>query len=285
MSNNTPTESKIILIPEPGREGEEKKFKISIPEKIVMNPGHFPQYFPADYPAIVTDKYVREILGIVEKTEEPFHVFIDLKDFIENEYPWIPYTLALHTLILAPKARVYFRGMDPVEFSEILDERNKRGPMECIRNFCVYLNTTKGDRPGRVYEQDSAGNYVSFWERIFRMMMNRGLMYSPYYAYWLNNPFHTGNGEITDFVTHPYDHLPVRNKARVLTANYFTKTQWKQKGYTVPGIDKAVFLHDQLGTVVLRPYWSSSVVIQATKQTTVNPLDVMSWIRKDGLKS
>lgn len=259
-----------LLFPLNGFKLDGKTFKIEVPQKIEFEPSHFPEGFPPDYPALFTDKYVREVLAIANESDERFNVFIRLNDFLEGRFEWLPFTLALHTVVLAPQARVYFYGMSIVNYSDSIDARNPRGPMRCLHNLCIYLDTTKGDRPGRIYDQTPSGDFLSFDEEIFPMSRSMGSYFSPYYNYWLVNPYHTAPGAemygMPDYVTHPYDHLPVRNRSNNLKLGYFTERQWKEKGYSVPGIDKAVFLHDQLDTVRLRPYWSSMNVFKAQRR-------------------
>lgn len=251
-----------ILVPEPDPKDKTKRFKVSLPKRVVHKAENFPPNFETDRPSAITDMYAREIIKMTEKNDKPFKVFIDLEEFVDINFPWLAFTIALHTLILAPKGLVYFRGINPKKFSRQLDIQNPRGVMDCIRNFCVYLNTTKGDRAGRVFEQVSTDEYTSFEVCIMPEMTRTNLTYSSYYNRWLYDPYVTESG----YVNHPFDHLPVKNMSRRLRDDYKTKAQWQNLGYDVPDIDKAVFLHDQIGTVSLRPYWHKSVVTKAPKK-------------------
>ena len=256
-------EKETIIIQDPGKDTHVTsvpRYKIRLPVRAKTDPGHFPEGFLPDLPAILTDTFAREILELSEKHKDSLHLFIDLPEFIDKEYPWLPYTFALHALILAPQCNVFFRGMDPVEYSDRIDENREMNPLRCIDNFCVYLTTTRNDRPRRIFEEVPTGSFVSFEYRIMPMIRGVSFGFSPAYSYWLIRPYRTGLGRYPAYSTHPYDHLPVRNLTRELMGRYFTKAQWEAKGKTVPGIDKAVFLHDQMRTVVLRPYWSKEAI-------------------------
>ncbi len=246
-----------ILVPQTDKESPIRRYAVAIPDVIAPVPDHFPEGFPADYPAAVTDAFARDILELSETVQDTFHVFIDLQEFLNTEYPWMPFTLALHAVILAPQCNVFFRGTDPVRYSMQIDAQRPRQPLCCIQNFVAYLCTKTGDRPRRVFEQVPSGSFVSFEYRIMDSIGMTG-GFHPYYRSWLLYPYEIRVGSEISFKTHPFDHLPVKNLSGELAAFYFTKAQLKKIGEKNPDIDKAVFLHDQIGTVTLRPYWKIS---------------------------
>ena len=244
------------LVSLPDERDPHKQFELFIPKLITHIPGHFPEGFPADYPATVTDVFARDILELSEKIQDTFRVYIDLPAFLDTEYPWIPYTLALHAIILAPQCSVYFRGMDPVAYSKNIDAKRPWKPLGCIVNFVAYLCTKKGDRPLRVFEQIPSGIYASFECRIMDKIGRTG-RFLPYYRSWILDPYQInahGHSEVV-YMTHPFDHLPVKNLTPELRTSFLTKAQLKKYGIVNPDIEKAVLLHDQIGTVTLRPYW------------------------------
>ena len=277
-----------ILVPEPGNHPGAKAFRITRPDNLTSEIRHFPDYFPPDYPALMTNQLIRELLTITAQDAEPIKLYIDAKDFLKGSYPWLPFTLALHAIIVAPQATVYFRNTNPVDYSELLDYNNQRGNMECIRNFCVYLQTTDGNRPKRVFEQAKSGKYRSFAEKIFPEIMKRGNHFSSYYYRWIQYPYDMNMGLYT-YYTHPFDHLPVHNLTKQLKNEYLTKSQWKEKGYDVPGIEQAAFMHDQINTVRLTPYWHASVVTKSADIQKPEPSGIVHKfefiIKKDAIKS
>ena len=242
------------LVPDPKEGVAVPRYKVSLPDRIDIAYEHFPEGFPVDAPAMVTDAFARDVLALSEKTDGTFHIHIDLPDFLNVKYPWMPFTLALHALILAPHCNVFFRGMDPVKYSETLDEMRPCNPLECIRNFVTYLFTTKGDRPGRVFEQVPSGSFVSFGWRIMDLYRTG---FAPYYLSWLRHPYKVAATDRVPAIyqTHPFDHLPVRNLIWGDVGNFLTKSQMKTAGVTDPDIEDAVLMHDQIGTVRLVPYW------------------------------
>ena len=242
------------LIPLLGRDVPPQRFEVAIPDHIVPVPDHFPEGFPADYPATVTDAFARDILELSETVQDTFHVYINLQEFIDTEYPWMPFTLALHAIILAPQCNVCFRGEDPIKYSKAIDDRRPYKKLHCINNFVAYLCTKNGDRPRRVFEQVPSGSFVSFGYRIMDEIGRTG-EFHPYYTSWLLNPYeiHAASGIV--FKTHPFDHLPVKNLSRELNISFYTKAQIRKHGIRNPDINKAVLLHDQMFTVTLRPYW------------------------------
>lgn len=264
-----------ILVPENAPDSSRLAFKVGLPDfHHVKMPDiydlmqrHFPAGFFADYPALYTDFLARDLLNLAKEGKGQVDIFIDIDEFRKiNMYVWLPFTIALHCLILLPDCRVYSREWSFVDYSNAIDNWNRKGPMECIRNLCIYLNTPKGERAARLFDLTSSGVYVPFSEEIFPMIISKGTYFSEYYAYWLRNPYRSTSSYLDcgfiDYFNHPYDHLPVRNMTNLLRNNYFTENQWKEKGYKVPELEQAVFLHDQMNTVRLRPYWPSEVVIK-----------------------
>lgn len=245
------------LVPDPADGITVPMRRVAIPSKIIPIPQHFPKGFPADYPAMVTNLFARDVIALSEDTEETFHIHIDLPEFIDSDYPWLPFTLALHALALTPQSIVFFRGMNPVNYSNLIDSR--RPPyraLDCIRNFVSYLCTTKGDRPCRVFGQTPEGSFVSFDHDIMRAY-GWTARFSLYYLAWLRNPYRTeaAHDRTVVYVTHPFDHLPVKNLTGQLKRSFLTKAQLKEHGIYNPDIEKAVLMHDQIRTVALRPYW------------------------------
>ena len=245
-----------ILVPEPKEGVDLPRFRVSAPGNISSAPEHFPAGFPADYPATLTDIYAREIVSVSEAVDGPFHVFIDLPDFVHSKYAWLPFTLALHAVTLSPQCNVFFREMDPVYYSDLIDWGRPGRKMESIRNFVTYLRTKTGDRARRVYEQVSTGSFVSFEYRIMERYENAAY-FSWYYMTWLQYPYRVASNGRGAFIytTHPFDHLPVRNRTRCLMEDYLTKSQMRAFLKKDPDIRDAVLMHDQINTVVLRPYW------------------------------
>ena len=242
----------------PGQNPAIPRFKIAIPDDIIPDPKHFPIGFIPDFPATATDMFLRDILALNENIKGPFHLYIDLPEYLYDEYAWLPFTLAMHALILAPECNVLFLGMSPVEYSLLIDVgRPPRKVLHCIQNFVMYLHTKDGNRSRRVFEQLPAGSgsFASFDYRIMNEIGRLG--FSAYYRSWMESPFMMETyGGIT-YVTHPFDHLPVKNLTWELKMGYLTASQLKANKLPVPDIGKAVFLHDQMGTVALRPYWGS----------------------------
>lgn len=252
--------TKKLLIPEVKDVSSIPGFKIQIPVSADYNPVHFPTGFIPDYPASVTNSYIRELIGLSEKTDGPFHVFIDLPEFIDNDYPWIPFTLALHSLILREDCNVVFRGENIFRYSELIDSARPSKPLHCMQNFMTYLCTKGGNRAERVFNQKTTREVVPFGY-VMPSDENFRIGFTPYYAHWLMYPYRfTGpNGRV--YASHPFDHLPIKNLTGELRTDYLTKKQWEAKKRSVPSMDKAVFLHDQAGTVTLRPYWPESETI------------------------
>ena len=251
-----------ILIPIPEEGASCPQFQVILPKRAVGAPSHFPKKFRPDNPAVVTDMLAREIVTLSESIDGPFDVHISLPGFINKTYPWVPFTLALHAVILAPRCRVYFHDANPVEYSDLIDKKRLEipfwghsEPLHCIRNFVVYLQTKTGNRPGRVFEQTADGTFIPFSQRIVHMVDTSG--FDEYYKTYVENPYPVRKAGYWDpqYYTHPYDHLPVKNLTRSLKSSYMTAAQLKAKRLPVPSIDEAIFLHDQIGTVTLRPYW------------------------------
>ena len=246
------------LIPVPALPGQDPlpRFKVAIPKNITPDPKHFPSEFPADYPATVTDFFARDILALNESVNGTFHVYINFPEFLHNEYSWLPFTLAMHALILAPQCNVFFCGMGPMEYSRLADaERGSRKPLYSIQNFVTYLRTKDRERPRRVFEQLSTGTFVSFEYRIMNEF--RAFGFSQYYERWMQYPFEIRTHSGIVYYTHPFDHLPVKNLTWSLQMGYMTGPQRKTQRLAVPDIGSAVLLHDQMRTVALRPYWGS----------------------------
>ena len=233
-------------------------YKVMLPTEMPVAVNHFPFGFPADYPALVTDLFVRDILSASFDGEGYLEIFIELDESAFGGYGWLPFTLALHAITQAPKCSVFFEGMAPEAYSELLDAKRAYNstPLDCIRNFVAYLNTPKGDRPERVYEKTPAGDFVPFSERVMDLFMDRP-GFTPYYLRWIEDPFRARClWSLRTFTTHPFDHLPVRNLTRGFDKEYLPRTELKKRGITDLRIEDAVLMHDQIKTVALRPYWS-----------------------------
>jgi len=251
-----------ILVPISTEGTSSPKFQVVLPKRAVNNPKHFPQKFRPDRPAVITDMFAREIVALSENIKGRFQVYIDLPEFINETYPWIPYTLELHAIILAPECCVYFQNMDPIDYSDLIDKKRREKPfwghsepLHCIRNFVCYLCTKTGDRSGRVFEQTKTGLFVPFKERIIGKVDTSG--FDEYYQGYVKNPYAPKKARYWDpqYFTHPFDHLPVKNLTKSIKTSYMTGPQLKAKKLPVPSINEAIFLHDQIETVTLRPYW------------------------------
>ena len=216
---------------------------------------YFPIGFLPDYAAVVVDLFVRDILSVSLRTKGEFHVYIKLKDYTLSNIPWLPFTLALHAITQSTKCCVFFEGIAPDEYSKIVDSYRPYSPLNCLKNLVAYLCTPKGDRPKRVFEQLSNGLYISFEERIMGLYQDPS-SFERRYLKWIVNPYKTyNNWSPYVYFTHPFDHLPVRNLTRGLKNIYLSRTEMKKIGISNPDINKAVLMHDQIQTVVLRPYW------------------------------
>ena len=232
-------------------------YKVTLPTEMPVATSCFPFGFPADYPARVTDLFVRDILFAPFDEKERFNVFIELGESAFGGYGWLPFTLAIHAITQAPNCSVFFEGMTPDAYSELLDAKRayNSAPLDCIRNFVTYLNTPKGDRPGRVYEQAPSGDFVPFSERVMGLFADRP-GFSPYYLRWIVNPYRVEcSWSRRAFTTHPFDHMPVRNLTRGLDQEYLPRTELTKRGVTNLHVNDAVLMHDQIKTVALRLYW------------------------------
>ncbi len=245
------------LVPIPKENVTTLRYIVKIPGFLEHVEEHFPKGFQASPPATITDAFARDIIKLSEATDEEILIHIDLTDFyhIFTRYRWLPFTLALHALILGPKCSVFLCGTDPIKYSDLIDAGRPARPLNSIRNFVTYLNTKSGDRSRRVYEQLPTGSFISFEYRIMDYF-RQTLGFTPNYLSWLEHPYRTPaeDDESIIYTTHPFDQMPVRNRTTKLKDGYLTKTQMKACGLT-PAIDKAVLMHDQLETVALKPFW------------------------------
>ena len=243
------------LKPYPDNDSSVPRYKVSLPETIQTKASRFPPGFPPDYPAACIDTYAREILSIAASTKGEFHIVINLQEFTNTDFNWLPYTLAIHAITLTSESKVFFEGMRPDDYSREIDMLRPMKPLNAIHNFVVYLSTPNGDRPKRVFEQQPDGSFVSLEKRLIPKYAGiHG--FDRYYLSWLVKPYMTCDMHSSFiYCTHPFDHIPVCNLTEGLRQIYATRTEMVKRGVKDPDIEKAVFMHDQMQTVVLRPYW------------------------------
>lgn len=211
-----------------------------------------------DYPAAFIQLFARELDAYRSSRdkERRFQVILETQEFLCDKEPWLPFSIALNALILAPECVVIFKDPrnTPVKYSALLDVRRalySRSPLYAIRNFAMYLNVKKDDRANRLFYIRKDGDKPESIEMEISPFREMG--FSPYYLGWLDN------GLAYKYGGHPFDHVPLRN-VNYGNEDFRTETQWKKlKRKGIPG--KEVYLHDQILTVRLTKYyhWDDTV--------------------------
>lgn len=209
-------------------------------------------FFCHDYPSEMITRLERDLTDEKEKGFRGKFIFIRTFDYFNTGYEWLPFTLALHILILAPDdIKVVITDETAVCLKDISDridaERGKQ--MMCFRNFSIYTNVTKDNRAPRVFLQNkyTGNNFIPCYNEIHNESLNH---FSPYYERWLRSPWYTGS-----FYTHPFDHLPVMNLG-FNGSLYGTRKQWEKEGRRVVNENIYILAHPQMGNVCVKRYYS-----------------------------
>lgn len=203
-----------------------------------------------DYPSWLVALFERELSREMESGLKSDVLFIPVKMFENSGYEWLPFTLAMHALIICPRIAVVFADEEAEcleDISKKIDlQRGRR--LEALRNFAVYTNVSDDNRAHRVYLCNKEGG-KSCYEELVRFRKD-GL--SPYYKKWLREPWHVDGM----YYTHPFDHLPVRNfRPGPVLQQSKTMAQWAKEGREVVDEGEYILAHPQIGTVSLNRYY------------------------------
>lgn len=218
---------------------------------------HLTDYLPdedfiegRDYPSWLVALFERELSREMENELKSNALFIPVKMFEHSGYEWLPFTLAMHALIICPRIAVVFAD----EEAECLEDISKRidlqrgRQLETLRNFAVYTNVSDDNRADRVYICNKSGGHKCYDE----LVRFRKGGFSPYYKKWLKEPWYVDGM----YYSHPFDHLPVRNcKPGTVLQQSKTRAQWAREGREVIDVSEYVLAHPQMGTVSLNRYY------------------------------